>query len=874
MRNLSGFCFWYNSGVRKKAWTTVLLFLLGGVAFGRESSPAAAAAFPFLSGLKQAFESSDQAAYLAFFGEGIRSVEERAYESLKQTFHLNQVDFSPASRTAKIKDDEPFYVQVVFRNEEEVLFETWKLELARAGEGWLIRTKTETGDPTFLYKLRIPAGRVEWAARVTIRHADLTVMFENVWVYYDNLSRVETGLIILGPGRMQFAPSSDTERHQLDLRFKAGFLDRPLTSAYLRFSPSFFEHNIKITPAVSGAPSAGPTPSDEVEVRAMFDRFYAESFSIDNAHIGERLSVLPQGEQAVFEFGTGGRSGFTYMYEPFSEEEVHFRSRVPDQLLCYYSPNAGEGNGRRMMISIAETVDVLRTDIDLEFQPDNFYFSARARIEMSALASGADSERFNFNPALDVLNVFDQDGRSLFAMQDKVRGILYVQFLEPLEKGGKLSVDVYSRGTLEPPAPTSEITISGRWGLSSPANDGFLYGPAASWYPTATEEDYFFSRLRIGLPSDYKCVANGAFVREETSEKTGGRTFVFETWKPVKTLAFFVGRFEESAKDENIFPPITYFISDSIRNSRRDIIGDAREIVKIYARIFGPYPYEKLSIIQRLGPTSGGSSPASFIILNELPNESDVFSFKEIRSPVDLPQYPEFILAHEIAHQWWGQAVTGATYHDQWLSEGLAQYAAVRYLETKYGRKELPALLKKSVSWAEKMSYYGPITLGPRLSFLDFQAFQSILYGKACVVLFLLSDLIGEEAMDRGLRTFQENHAYRSARTGDFIQSMESASGRPLQDFFRGWFDSYELPDVTVSHRYVKEGDKGVITIVVHQAGVLMTFPLEVTWTEDKRLVRKTLTVAAATETFSFPVGAKPAKFKVDPDGRIPGTFH
>ncbi|MHB8054391.1 MAG: M1 family metallopeptidase [Candidatus Aminicenantales bacterium] len=873
MQNLDAFRFWYNSGVRKKGLTAVLLFLLSGVLFGQGSLPLSTEPFPFLAGLKQAFDASDRTAYLSYFAEGIRSAEENDYEAAKQSFYLNEVDFSLASRNAKMQSDEPLYVQAVFQNDEEVLFETWKLELARDGDRWVIRTKTETGNPTFFYKLRIPSERVERAARVTIRHADLTATFENVWVYYDNLSRVETGLIILGPGRMQFAPSSDTERHQLDLRFHAGFLDTPLVSAYLRFSPSFFARNIKIVPAGSGSSSAMPTPAEEAKVEALFERFYGDSFSIDNSLIGQRLSVLPQGEQAVFEFGTGGRGGFTYMYSPFSEEEVHFRSRVPDQLLCYYSPITGDGGGRRMMVSIGGTVDVLRTDIDLEFQPDRFYFSSHARIEMEALGSGAESQRFDFNPALDVANIFDQEGRELFYTQDKVRGLLYVRFLQALEKGQKVAVDVYYRGALAPPPPTSELSIAGRWSGPLSGDDGFLYGRAAAWYPASFDEDYFLSRLQITLPPDFGCVASGALVSEETTDKAGRRAFVFETWKAIKSLAFFVGRIQASAKDDNAFPPITFFISDNLRNSRRDLIKDAREIVRFYAKIFGPFPYEKLSVVERLGPTIGGSSPASFIVLNESPKESDVLNAKEIRSPVDLPQYKEFIMAHEIGHQWWGQAVTGATYHDQWLSEGLSQYAAIRYLASKYGEEAIPALLRKSVSWTQKMSFYGPITLGARLSFLNFQAFQSILYGKTCVVLFLLSDLIGEEAMDRGLRAFQESRAYRSARTIDFVRSMERASGRPLEDFFSGWFDSYVLPDVSVSHRYLKEGDESVLTIVVHQSGAVLTFPLEVTWLEDTRLVRKTLTVTAATETFSFPVGAKPAKFKVDPDGRIPGTF-
>jgi len=862
--------------VRKRIETAafLLLFLAGGFGFGQDApAPSAyAETFPFLAGIKQAFESSDRTAYLNHFAPEIRNAEENDYESTKE-LRLNQVDFSLSNQNAKTEDGEPLYVQAVFQNDEEVLLKTWKLEMALAGERWIVRTKTEIGNTAIFYKLRMPANRVERVSRISVRHADLTATFENAWVFYDNITRLETGLIIIGQGRMQFAPSSDTERHQLDLRYGSGFLERRLSAAFLRFSPSFFGRNITIIPAESKGKAAEPALVDMERARDVFDRYYGDSFSIDNPLIGERLSVLPQGEQAVFELETASGTGFTYMYSPFSEEEIHFRSREPDRLLCYYSPNAGEGDGRRMVISIGGAVDVLRTDIDLEFQPERYYFSARARMELSARGSGADSQRFEFNSALEVIDIIDGEKRQLFFMQDKLRGLLYVRFLQPLEKDQKVVFDVFYRGALEPPPPTSEILASSRWRGQLPGTDGLMYGRAASWYPTLFEEDYFFSRLRISLPLGFECIANGALISKESLADTGGSSYVFETWKPVKGLAFFAGGFREEAKDDDAFPPISVFISEKLRSSRRDLLADAREIVRFYAKIFGPYPYEKLSVIQRAGTSIGGYSPASFILLNEAEKETDGLNVKEIRSPVDLPQYREFIMAHEIAHQWWGQAVTGATYHDQWLSEGLAQYAAIRFLESRYGNAERSELLKKSVSWAKKMSVYGPITLGARLSFLDFQAFQAVVYGKACVALSLLSDLIGEETMDRGLRLFHETYAYRPARTKDFIRSMENASGRSLRDFFRGWFDGYELPNVSVSYRHVKEGEENSLSIVIHQTGALMTFPLEVSWMEDKRSVRKMLTVASAVETFSFPVSVKPTKFRVDPDGRLPGTI-
>jgi hypothetical protein len=349
----------------------------------------------------------------------------------------------------------------------------------------------------------------------------------------------------------------------------------------------------------------------------------------------------------------------------------------------------------------------------------------------------------------------------------------------------------------------------------------------------------------------------------------------YETRKPVKYLAFIVGAFKrsigENGQGEN--PPLKLFVSEDIRIVRRSMLEEARSILEAYVGIFGPFPYEKLTIVQRVWGTAGGHSPASFIVLNELARNLITSAIPDPKSPIDLPQYKEFFMAHEIAHQWWGQTVAGATYHDLWLSEGLAQYSAIRYLKTKYGPKAFVAIMKKFVEWTEKASDFGPITLGARLSVHDFRSFQAILYGKSCVALFVLSDLIGEEAFDRGLRLFVERHAFGLARTSQFIRVMEEASGRTLREFFRGWFDSHLLPRVETVSQIVRRGEGYELKITVKQTGRPMVFPLVVSWSEGRRLVRQALEIDAATKTFTFTMAEKPSKFLVNPDRLVPGSF-
>ncbi|MGD0783354.1 MAG: M1 family aminopeptidase, partial [Candidatus Aminicenantales bacterium] len=233
----------------------------------------------------------------------------------------------------------------------------------------------------------------------------------------------------------------------------------------------------------------------------------------------------------------------------------------------------------------------------------------------------------------------------------------------------------------------------------------------------------------------------------------------------------------------------------------------------------------------------------------------------------------EFFLAHEIAHQWWGQGVSGATYRDQWLSEGLAQYAAVRYLQAKLGRDVYDAALKKFARWTVKKSKWGPIDLGARLSYLDFDAYQAIVYDKAALVLVMLSDLLGEETFLRGLREFFAAYKFKTARTAQFRAVMEKVSGRDLRPFFDLWFGSHLLPEARVATSARKIGEAFVLQVRVTQKGPAFVFPLWLEWEENGRPVRRMFIVDGAVKEFDVLCAARPTRIKIDPDGRLPGSI-
>ena len=114
------------------------------------------------------------------------------------------------------------------------------------------------------------------------------------------------------------------------------------------------------------------------------------------------------------------------------------------------------------------------------------------------------------------------------------------------------------------------------------------------------------------------------------------------------------------------------------RGRARDALTKAAEIIEFYTSVMGEAPYPSLTLAVSRANVPGGHTPGVLRILNQ-PLPTSPFMWRD--DPAAFDNYPDFFLAHELAHQWWGQAVGWKNYHEQWLSEGFAQYFAALYAE-------------------------------------------------------------------------------------------------------------------------------------------------------------------------------------------------
>lgn len=834
--------------------------------------------------IQSSLKQGDIPAYLLNFSPEFRPKEEERIRYLFDEFQMEDLTLFRAKRGTSDEEENTIYLQALFQNSYSVVIETWQLILQRVKDHWQIQEKSIVGDVRELYKIEIPSERVERVRGVEIEHVDIKLTFGVATLFYDNVPGLETALLIVGEGNLRFSPSDPKERHQLERLYKKKFLEDSLDYAYLRFSSFFFQSKIKIHPRTDDK-RFQITSAERNKAASLFREHYPRSFTIENSLNGELLSFLPKGEETVFEF-EGQRIGkFTYIHSPFAEEEVNLYQWKEDKIISLYSPLVTE-KSRRLFFSFGQMFDIQSYHIDIAFDPKESYLSGKAKIEIQSRVESLDGVKLKFNPVLEILRIFDEEKRELFYTQDKLRKLLYVYFFQPPPKDRTSSIEIFYRGKLIPPKQTTDVVAGAQFNetviYTPPKFESYLFSQSAYWHPAPPDDDYFQAHLKIIVPPDYTCISNGHMIeqyrlngveRVEGIEKMDNSVFVFETEYPVKYISFLVGKFTKVDEDTSSLP-LTFFKSaTNLRFPQKQLLGEAKDIIHFYETLFGPYPYEKLAIVQRAWSTSGGHSPASFIVLNELPQIPGKGRLLNVQSPVDFSRWKEYFLAHEIAHQWWGQGVTWKTYHDQWLSEGLAQFSSILYLREKYGEKVLGPIIKKLSHWTEKKSEWGAITMGSRLSYFDYEAFQSIVYNKASLALLMLKDILGEEVFFRGLKKFFADHKYGPASTRDFIKTFSEVSEGNLELFFKGWFDSHTLPEVKVTHTLQKSGERYTLRFTVSQKNSLFVFPLWVEWTHNGKDVTKKLLIDEKKEIFDFELKERPRKIKINSLSIVPGRF-
>jgi aminopeptidase N len=308
-------------------------------------------------------------------------------------------------------------------------------------------------------------------------------------------------------------------------------------------------------------------------------------------------------------------------------------------------------------------------------------------------------------------------------------------------------------------------------------------------------------RFTVTAPQQNLVVANGRLL-STTSSTNKTRTWIWDERVPISPYCMIiaVGDFARVEPRVQSITPLSYYVPQSERKYAMQGFAPAEPSLKYFSETVGPYPYEKLAMI--VGATRfGGMENASAIVYSS--NLFKDFETKEPRSRrYEIPASIRNVVAHEVAHQWFGDSVTEATWADLWLSEGFATYFECLFIERFEGRSAFREEMKANAEKVFSFEKEKKLPLHDRETEDLNELLNANCYEKGSWVLHMLRGLLGDRAFFAGLRDYYTQHRNATATTEDLRAALEKSSGLNLKDFFTRWVYQSGHPRYEVTWRW------------------------------------------------------------------------
>ncbi|RMG56270.1 MAG: M1 family peptidase, partial [Bacteroidetes bacterium] len=352
----------------------------------------------------------------------------------------------------------------------------------------------------------------------------------------------------------------------------------------------------------------------------------------------------------------------------------------------------------------------------------------------------------------------------------------------------------------------------------------------------------------------YQVVANGR-LQEETDLPGDRRRTRWETEVrlPTKVMVIGVARFAIDHGAEAAGVPVSSWIYPQDRDAGFVDYALAVPILRFMTTYIGPYPYTKLANVQS-STRYGGMENAGNIFYAE--------------SSVTGDSTSEFLIAHEIAHQWFGNSASEARWGHIWLSEGFATYFTHLYREAAHSEKVMRAALAedREVIFAQAPPW--PV-VSPPVKDLNY-LLNANSYQKGGWILHMLRQQVGDSAFQAGIRRYYARYDLDNALTEDFQAVMEEVSGQDLEDFFQQWLYRAGNPQLKASWSWDSRRQEVTLTFTQEQ-GALYTLPVDIGFQLPGEAERRieTFDLNARTQTFRIPLPARPEAVVADPQVRL-----
>ena len=441
----------------------------------------------------------------------------------------------------------------------------------------------------------------------------------------------------------------------------------------------------------------------------------------------------------------------------------HHHPRGPAGAGDLYYPGLGNGG-----------YNARHYDLDLKVDPVGNQVQGRATMEAAA-TENLDTFNLDFH-GCQVDGVLVNGKPAAFAREEDE---LVITPADPLRQGEEFKVAVdYSGSPQAKTSVCSPFLVGWKHSSHGIVVDSQPDG-AQTWLPVNDHpRDKATYSMKVEVPKPFVVAANGSLLGIE--DRGENQAFSFATRDPMASYlaTVNVGNYVLDQQEGAPVPIRNYFPPELVEKARYDF-GRTPEMMDFFAERFGPYPFENYGVIVVNDPEAVSGAM-----------ETQTLSLFE-PGLVTGDRANEDVVAHELAHHWFGNLVSVSQWRDLWLHEGFASYAEWLWLEHTEGTEALDKKAAKTRDWLERQP---GITIGePPKDDL----FNGQVYIKGALALHELRKKVGDEAFFSGCRAYLSRHAGEGAvnpTIEDLQKVMEENSGQQLGGFFQDWLYKAELP--------------------------------------------------------------------------------
>jgi len=540
-------------------------------------------------------------------------------------------------------------------------------------------------------------------------------------------------------------------------------------------------------------------------------------------------------EAAAFASRPFSLPGTTRVYErdrPFAIEHIAL------DLELDYPGHAVEGTARLRVRRVDATAKVLRLDA--------------IAFDVRSITLGKDKARFDYDDVTLAIDVPKDANEFEVAISYRCKPKRGLYFLEPDEHVRERPRQVWSQCQDE---------------------------DARYWIPCHDKPHIKqTSELRVSVPKGWRTLSNGVLV--ESSEKGDRASFHWKQEQPHASylITLVAGEFAEIV-EEGTRIPITYLVPKGREADGRRTFGRTPQMIELFEKKTGvPYPWPKYAQVVVHDFIFGGMENTSATTMYE-----HILLDERAAQDVDM----DGLVAHELAHQWFGDYVTCRDWSEGWLNEGWATYMELVWKEEgsdphnhlpfeTFGRDDYDYALKGELDiyLAEDAARYRrPIVCRDYEAPIDI--FDRHLYQKGALVLHVLRRAVSDGPFWRAVNSYLKKHAFSSVETRDFQRALEAESGKSLDRVFDSYVHGAGHPELEIS----LEHTDGQLVVSVKQTQKvdehtkLFDGQLAIDIVVDGKRRRENVRVRAAKDSFVFNVDKRPQHVAIDPEGDLLGTI-